>query len=119
MLYYVVHKLILQQKGKSYQEFELERKSNAFCIAYTISLLYLLYTYNRDENSLKSINSVYLDKKVNLIKSTKSVKEVSSIFYAIDCFNDGKIDLGISILRDCRFSNIPFIERYIEESEKK
>jgi hypothetical protein len=98
-------------------QFDLSKQNafNMYCLATTIFLLYMIYMYNKDDDSINSINSIYESKKESLIRSTKADKEITIMLHAIEYFNNNKVKLGISNLKNCRCANIPFIKRFIEE----
>lgn len=99
-------------------QFNIKKQTiiNSHCLATTIFLLYMVFICKKDEKSIKYINPLYQEKKASLIKATNSDQEITTMFNAIDSFNNNNIKECISILKRCRCMKIPFIQRFVVEN---
>lgn len=101
-------------------QFDQRKQSNmnVYCAALCLSLLYFLYMYNENEILLNEVNLIYQERKKFFIRTTKSNKEIKTVFYAIDCFNSGNVNEGMLTLQHSHFSKLMFIKRFVARNTK-
>lgn len=90
--------------------------TNAKIIASTIFLLGMIYQYEKDTFAINDIIKTINDKKRNILSLTKNNVEIDTILNIILNLNSGDKIKGIENLKSCRFKDMPFIQRYVNNN---